>query len=551
MTKRTNARMKQADLEPLAAAIKAGDLNRISAEFAQIDGYDGRIDLGKAFCITHLEEMIENRANLSYALLFAAMLRRHRRAGDFNALDYFLTRARETVDSHQSFPQFFQMQLLLAAKRRDKGFFLYDTLSEKTYPHEQANAQVCKERIGSYTPPEDLADRPVRTMVFCASFLPESYNIKHAEMIVDYMVFAASYRRDLRCVLLLTHETVFHNPLFSHFSQDSDNIDAIRAKIEAANLKHGLHLELVVIDPTLPHYARLTESQAIVTGLAPEVMFFAGGYGKCESFYLAHHFRTLPLIFLATSASNTVGSQYTAVFAKDAKAPLAGGEGKIIVVPSTSFESHDVDISANGDRFFEDRPDSRVILSAIGGDRLFNALDKCDETFFQQLDALFDRHPTLVWIMVGAKDPARVAALNPVLEKRVASGHIHITRLVKNFGYYMNGAHMFVSLPNCIGGGFSGTTATSLDTPTVCCLASDLPGAFQIPDLCFDDSDYDGFFAAIERLLTDEDYHAGVCQALRDIKAQFCLENVGRLRFEATQSAVTAFHAQTRNAVEA
>ncbi|MEL6363154.1 MAG: hypothetical protein AAFR21_18980, partial [Pseudomonadota bacterium] len=137
--------MKQTDIEPLAAAVKAGNFSKAQVEFEKVDAFPGRIDVGKGFCIDHIEAILEKRVNLGLALLFAAMLRRHRRSGDFNPLDYFFKRVYEVAKDPAVFPQFFQMHQLLAAKRRDKSFFLYDVLSQKTYPYEVKNTGICKD----------------------------------------------------------------------------------------------------------------------------------------------------------------------------------------------------------------------------------------------------------------------------------------------------------------------------------------------------------------------------------------------------------------------
>ncbi|UWQ19674.1 hypothetical protein [Jannaschia sp. M317] len=535
--------LRQADLVPLARAIKNSKFDVAKAEFARIDAYEKQIEIGKAFCIDMLEDMLKLRVNLCYVLLFAALLRRHRRAGDFNVLDHFLTRARETVDQYDSFPQFFQMQLMFAAKRRDKTFFLYDTLSQGTYQHELANTQLCRDRIGTAPAPTRSPDAPIRTVVFCASFLPESYNIKHAQMFVDFMVYLATYRARTRCVLLLTYETVFNNDLFPVFSQESANQTTIRKKIEAANAQHGLDMELICIDSTLPHLTRLKTARDTIIDLNPDLISFAGGYGKCESYYLAYHFRERPSVFLPTSASNTVAEHYTAVFTKEANTQIAGAEGKIIAVPSTSFEGFDVSVDAQGDRFFDIHKDKKVVFSALGGDRIFKALSACGPEFFVQLDTFLSEHPDVIWVFAGVRSRNEIIDIDPVIERNVTNGQIVVLSHIKNFGHYMQQSRVFVSLPNSIGGGFSGTTATSLNTPTICCFASDLPGAFQPKELCFADENYTGLFKALSKIVTDDAYHAGIQTTLQDIKEEYSLETVSRRRFEAMEQVISDFHA--------
>lgn len=537
--------LRQADLVPLARAIKNSKFDVAKAEFARIDAYEKQIEIGKAFCIDMLEDMLKLRVNLCYVLLFAALLRRHRRAGDFNVLDHFLTRARETVDQYDSFPQFFQMQLMFAAKRRDKTFFLYDTLSQGTYQHELANTQLCRDRIGTAPAPTRSPDAPIRTVVFCASFLPESYNIKHAELIIRNMVFLANLDPNLRCVLVLTSETVFHTELFAHFTQESDNLSTIATRIRHENKRHGLSLELIAIDGTKPHHTRVTQAIEEISNLAPDAMFFAGGYCKCESFYVAHHFGdVVPEVFIATSASNTVGPQYAAVFAKDENNPLTGAEGKIWVVPSAAFEDFDLSLDDQGDDFFHTIKDKTVIFSALSNLRVYDALKACKESFFEELDAFFDRNPNVVWPIVGVRNIADVQAIHPVMAEHAAKGRIVVKGLIENFGHYLSHARVFVSLPNSIGGGFSGFSASSLGVPSVYCRKSDLPGMFHLPDLCFEDTDYKGFFSKIEQLIQDDDAHADACKRLAEIRAAFSLESVGRKRFDALETVVADFRAK-------
>lgn len=535
--------MRQDDLLSLFKAIHTGNTDRFRSEFKRMSRYHKKVQLDPAACKALVDQIVDDRADMCQGLLLAALLRRQK-TGGFDPLIHFLTRARTAAVKTGKYADFFAMNQLFAAKRRQKDFVLFNEISQKTYRQEMENVQALRKHIATLKMPAPVPSQGPRKVVFCASFLPESYNIKHAQLVIDNIVFLNTYRKDLHCTLLLTHETVFDDPAFPHYDDESDNIDELRTRIEAANAKYGLEIEIKIVGRDLPHYQRFRDSVRIIQEIGPDAVFYVGGYCKCESFYVSTYFAdTIPSIFLATSASNTVGPQYSAVFSKDDKNPLTGAEGKIKVAPSASFEGFHVDLDAMGDTFYQDHEGAKFILSALSNERIFNAFSASKPEFFTQLEGFFDRNPNVIWVLLGVKNVEQMKTFNPIIETLVKRGKLVVKGLVQNFGYYLSHSRLFVSLPNSVGGGFAGFSATYLEVPTVYCKKSDLPGLFHLPDLCFEEDDYKGFFDMIDWLANDDTRLARAVTGLQDIKATFSLANVGSQRFHALEDVIAEFHA--------
>ncbi|WP_226783054.1 glycosyltransferase [Oceaniglobus trochenteri] len=535
--------MRQDDLISLFNAIQTGNTQKTVSEIQRLSTYRRKIVLSRDFCTALLDPLASDGADLSQGLMLAALLQRQD-TNKFHPMNHFLKAARTAQKDARPIDNFFRMHLRFSIMRRKKDFVFHEELNRNTYPHELANVQLIQRRIGTWQRPGNAPEEGVKTIVFCASFLPESQYIKHAQLIIDNMVFLSAYRKDLRCVLVLTRETVFDDEVFSHFARESDNIEVLQEKLDVANARHGIDLGLVAVDETLDSFARFQAATRIIRDIDPYAIFYAGGYCKCESFFVSSYLRdAVPSVFLATSASNTVAPQYTAVFSKDDKNPLPGAEGKIKLVPSASFEGFQLDTDPGDDDFIQKHAGKKIIFSALSNERIHNALSACDDDFFVQLKAFLEGNPDALWVIAGVKNVGQVENLNPTFAALVKQGRIVVKGLIRNFGHYLTAARVFVSLPNSVGGGFSGFSATYSEIPTVYCLRSDLPGLFHLPDLGFDDTDYTGFFAAIDGLLNDPERYEAARQRLREIKGAFSLESVGGKRFEALEQVVADFHA--------
>ncbi|RIJ22761.1 glycosyltransferase family 1 protein [Henriciella mobilis] len=228
-------------------------------------------------------------------------------------------------------------------------------------------------------------------------------------------------------------------------------------------------------------------------------------YGFYQSIYFASGlFEHFPVIGLQFNAGNPIDMHADLLLAQgDTRSKaldlVGGNRWRDHVIPLDVFERREILTRADAQM----GKDDVVMVSAMTGGRLDQAIAELTADEARDLSELFERHPNLHWHLVAAQDPDRIKQCRPELAMPMNQGRIHFVPLLPDLRAYIAIADLYLQLPGMRGGGMSAAMAVVEDKPLIAFSGTD-PCNFLPDETIFDA--WPDYVSTLSKCLTDPQF---------------------------------------------
>lgn len=151
--------------------------------------------------------------------------------------------------------------------------------------------------------------------------------------------------------------------------------------------------------------------------------------------------------------------------------------------------------------------DAFTLVSTLSGGRLEKAILSMNMPHLNDILALFDTYPDLIWVWVGVVDSQQLKNHDPRLASLIETGRIRCVAFSEDLRAFYRHCDLYVHLPRMAGGGMGVAMATAEDVAIVCHAGSD-PCNFLPEDTIA--NDWEHFYELLTQTIESPDLRQSI-----------------------------------------